>query len=255
MLTPRCSRWCSARNDGRFDVPFTFVGPCDYSLNRAQERWLTVPGWPSSNPSRMGAPGEELAVLQPHMVSGGSRWGFRSEAVMPFVEVPGINGCAIYRPGHAVHFIQARLSWEAAQRQAPEIGQIFAIEDGLITVVLEDGVRHFQNHDLVKVRQAVAEYGRTAAIQTHGILKIGEFAKFCVKVADGEPLDRCRRALDQKELFRRIGETRQDGPDKVEKVIRAMRAEQDEGPEKIEQLLIRRLRRHSTAACRAPTRW
>ncbi|MBC7594781.1 MAG: hypothetical protein H7288_12725 [Kineosporiaceae bacterium] len=101
--------------------------------------------------------------------------------------------CALYTPGHNVHFIQARKSW-----QNPEAGvaaEFLTIEDDVIVVRAESGdVLKFRNHDLKRFARIIHDFGPHVTLRDPGVLRIehtGSGYLFCVKPDVGAPLDRC----------------------------------------------------------------
>ena len=102
--------------------------------------------------------------------------------------------CALYTPGHNVHFIQARLAWD--NPAAYVRSEVLAIADDVIVAVTEHGVVHrFRNHDLERFRRIVRDFGRDVTICDKGILRIdrsgGGGFMFCVAPDDGRRLAPC----------------------------------------------------------------
>jgi hypothetical protein len=96
--------------------------------------------------------------------------------------VPPVRVCGQYRPGHDVHFIQARLSFEGPPGTPTTIRAI----DGDGTVHLTDGTTRW-NHDPDRLRWFVEQLGGAATIRSHGVLTVRNHL-FCVS---GAP-DPCR---------------------------------------------------------------
>ena len=66
--------------------------------------------------------------------------------------------CRSYRPGHHVHWIQAKKSWEPGQ---PEIEVTIVVhDDGRVDLHAEGLDESMWNHDPARLRRAWASYGR-----------------------------------------------------------------------------------------------
>ena len=77
--------------------------------------------------------------------------------------------CGSYLPGHQVHPIQARLA--AAELDDSPTGQVVAIDERGIHVLVGDEIRRYTNHDRDEARQALAEHGPEVRVQErHGLL-------------------------------------------------------------------------------------
>lgn len=106
--------------------------------------------------------------------------------------LPSTHRCALYTPGHRVHFIQARLAWQNPQDDCT--AEFLGIEDDVIVVVTELGeVRRFRNHDLDRLVGVLDLCGPRVLLRRHGVLQTADGGgyMFCVKPDDGEPLDPC----------------------------------------------------------------
>lgn len=109
---------------------------------------------------------------------------------MPFAKVPGAGECKLYRRGHTLHPIQARLAWESDSIS----GCVLSIVDDIVTVASDDGLQEFQHHRIDQIRRAVATIGPSVELRSHGVLSFGTAAIFSVKVNDGVPVGACRLA-------------------------------------------------------------
>lgn len=107
---------------------------------------------------------------------------------MPFAKIPGPGECELYRRGHTLHHIQARLAWETDF----VTGHVLSIDDGIVTVATEDAVLEFQHHQIDQIRRAVDLYGPEVEVRDKGVLSFGIVAIFSVKVHDGSPIGPCR---------------------------------------------------------------
>ena len=97
--------------------------------------------------------------------------------------------CGLYIPGHTVHYIQARLSWEDQDQDVA--GVIESIDGQLIRVRVGGEVREYRNHDLARLTELSAET-RDVKIGPHGVLKCQNHY-VCIAPAD-EPWIACRSA-------------------------------------------------------------
>jgi hypothetical protein len=98
--------------------------------------------------------------------------------------------CDLYVPGHMVHWIQARLSWEHPR----EWGVLEGVQEQVITVRFSDRVARYRNHQ-VEALLDVAEQGSPVLVSTrYGTLGVptdpGSLRVFCVADAD-EPWRAC----------------------------------------------------------------
>ena len=98
--------------------------------------------------------------------------------------------CDLYVPGHMVHWIQARLSWEHPR----EWGVLDAVQGQVITVRFSDRVARYRNHEVAALLD-IAEPGTSVLVsERYGTLEIpmghGTFRCFCIARAD-EPWRQC----------------------------------------------------------------
>lgn len=73
------------------------------------------------------------------------------------------HGCRRYRPGHAVHHIQARKAFEDARRAAP--ATVTAGEGTLILLDTAGEARRYRNHTPSLVADEIERRGRRALLQ------------------------------------------------------------------------------------------
>jgi hypothetical protein len=72
--------------------------------------------------------------------------------------------CESYRPGHAIHWIQARKA--AEDRTGLEQGEVLETEEGWLEVRLDDGThRRYGNHDIPRLEQLLEEHGTRVEVQ------------------------------------------------------------------------------------------
>jgi hypothetical protein len=76
--------------------------------------------------------------------------------------MPG-SRCALSLPGHSVHFIQARHSWEKRRPVVP--GRLVAVDGTLVVVRLGGRERRFRNHEPQTLRAAAEEAGGAVGVQ------------------------------------------------------------------------------------------
>jgi hypothetical protein len=106
---------------------------------------------------------------------------------------PGIE-CALYHPGHRVHWIQVI---GASLPRDPRGGRIVSIAGGIITVDLDGEERRFRNHTTRRLRALVEELGLDVVVdQPRALLKVplpDRGSLKCFSIADaGKPWHRCR---------------------------------------------------------------
>ena len=78
--------------------------------------------------------------------------------------------CALYKPGHRVHFIQAKLGWEG-NRTEYRTGTLFSVEDdGWITVEVDGDVLRFWNHEPERARICFEQAGGHVGLPGHSLL-------------------------------------------------------------------------------------
>ncbi|MCW2829490.1 MAG: hypothetical protein JWP31_182 [Aeromicrobium sp.] len=103
--------------------------------------------------------------------------------------IPDVSGCTLYLPGHSIHWIQARLTWNEPQPHTP-IEIVDVGPDGFV-VAVDEGLSRLQNHDLDRLRAIVAQLGPLGALVGYGALQLGGGHLVCVKSAPDGPLGQC----------------------------------------------------------------
>lgn len=99
--------------------------------------------------------------------------------------VPG-KRCGAFRPGHDIHFIQARLCSEAGPGVPSRVEQVD--DDG--TIHLADGTTLW-NHDPEGVRDLFAVRGAEVFVASHGVLRVpNETGSYMICVSNAP--DPCR---------------------------------------------------------------
>ena len=105
--------------------------------------------------------------------------------------------CVLYTPGHSIHWIQARLTWREPRPRTPV--SIIAIDDGGLLLETPDGTKRFLNHGTRGISEFVEEVGNDGELVGYGVLQLsprsnGATPMICIKLDEGEPLDRCRHS-------------------------------------------------------------
>jgi hypothetical protein len=77
---------------------------------------------------------------------------------------PSLDGskCALYLPGHQVHFVQAAHSSREPRR--PQTGQVTSVSGGYVTVAFPSKVRVYRNHLTRQLRAAVEQGGSEVVV-------------------------------------------------------------------------------------------
>ena len=109
--------------------------------------------------------------------------GDRADSAVERVRRPQPE-CDLYIPGHRVHFIQARLSWEHPR----EWGVLEGVRAQVITVRFPDRVARYRNHE-VEALLDIAEPGSSVLVsERYGTLGAptggGSLGCFCIADAD-----------------------------------------------------------------------
>jgi hypothetical protein len=99
----------------------------------------------------------------------------------------GPGTCALYIPGHKVHFIQARLSQENPEQNVP--GLIESIAGQIVRVRVGEEVRSYRNHDLSRLIELSVDT-REVVLRQRGVLECRSHL-VCIAPAD-EPWTSCR---------------------------------------------------------------
>jgi hypothetical protein len=94
-------------------------------------------------------------------------------SIKPAEAVPGPidhSVCALYKPGHQVHFIQAKLGWEGDPAKYRNGTLLSVQDDGWITVGVEGEVLRFWNHEPERARRCFEESGGRVGLPGHALL-------------------------------------------------------------------------------------
>jgi hypothetical protein len=78
--------------------------------------------------------------------------------------------CALYRPGHQVHFIQAKLSWEGDPLKYRSGSLVSVEDDGWITVEVDGAEVRVWNHEPARARHRIEAAGGLVVLREPHIL-------------------------------------------------------------------------------------
>jgi hypothetical protein len=78
-------------------------------------------------------------------------------------DIGPVRRCALYSPGHTVHFIQARHGWEERRPKVP--GRLVAVDGNLIVVRMAGRERRYRNHEPERLRSAAERAGGEVILQ------------------------------------------------------------------------------------------
>ncbi len=97
--------------------------------------------------------------------------------------------CQLYIPGHSVHFIQAKLSFDEPHRE----GRLAAVDGDLLTVDFGDEIKQYRNCDPDRLLDIVGIGGGVSVCERYSVLRTpsrdGNYL-FCIAGVD-EPWDPC----------------------------------------------------------------
>lgn len=122
------------------------------------------------------------------------------------IEQEPAYSCDSYRPGHDVHWIQARKSWE--EPGLVEEGVVTQVGEGIVTVQIGPEVRRYRNHDTARFERILRRRGMNVIIQERWrLLKVPSpegFYCFCIATSN-DTFDDCTRPERRRGRFRRTG--------------------------------------------------
>jgi hypothetical protein len=78
--------------------------------------------------------------------------------------------CALYKPGHRPHFIQAKLSWQGDPAKYRSGTLVSVDDDGWITVEVDGETVRVWNHDPVRARHLIESSGGRVVLRDPQIL-------------------------------------------------------------------------------------
>jgi hypothetical protein len=98
------------------------------------------------------------------------------------------SACALYTPGHRVHFIQAKRGWEA-DPATYRTGALLSVEDdGWLTAQLEGETVRLWNHEAARLRRIAQPAGLRVALTRYGVLHVPhERGRYCFSVSTDGP--------------------------------------------------------------------
>jgi hypothetical protein len=82
----------------------------------------------------------------------------------------GYASCALYTPGHQVHFIQMRRASETDPANYRNGTLVSVDDDGWITVEVDGEALRFWTHDPARARECFEESGGHVGLREHGVL-------------------------------------------------------------------------------------
>jgi hypothetical protein len=98
------------------------------------------------------------------------------------------SACALYKPGHQVHFIQAKLGWEQDPANRRTGTLISVQDDGWISVDVDGEVLRFWNHAPARARACFQESGGRVGLPGHCLLHAPtETGNYCFCVSTDGP--------------------------------------------------------------------
>ncbi|HVL98225.1 MAG TPA: hypothetical protein VM324_02920 [Egibacteraceae bacterium] len=120
-----------------------------------------------------------------HLPSAGGGLGPGGPAVTGrWVAVAAEARCSVYRPGHRVHYIQARKSRED-HGDGVACAVVELIEPDVVIVGFGKARHRWHNHDLPRLREALADLGPQAHIyERKNLLRLGNRC-FCIAMPGG----------------------------------------------------------------------
>ena len=98
------------------------------------------------------------------------------------------SACALYTPGHRVHFIQAKLGWEPHPASYRSGTLVSVQDDGWITVDVDGEALRFWNHDPEWARSCFAESAGRVGLPGHCMLHAPRpSGRYCLCVSTDGP--------------------------------------------------------------------
>jgi len=78
--------------------------------------------------------------------------------------------CALYTPGHQVHFIQAKLSWQGDPLKYRSGSLVSVDDDGWISVVIDQAEVRIWNHEPARARHRIEAAGGLVVLREPHVL-------------------------------------------------------------------------------------
>ncbi len=105
-----------------------------------------------------------------------------------------LRRCPLYLPGHNVHFIQFRLTWNEPQHDPIPAKLLEVRDDGELTLDVDGELRRYWNHSPDDVARAMTRYDGEFELVGYGVLKVARrfhrvgqgIPVFCVADIDSE---------------------------------------------------------------------
>ena len=96
-----------------------------------------------------------------------------------------LRRCPLYLPGHNVHFIQFRLTWNEPQHDPIPANLLEVRDDGELMLEVDGEVRRYWNHGPDDVARAMTRYNGEFELVGYGVLKV---ARRFHRVGHGMPV-------------------------------------------------------------------
>jgi hypothetical protein len=107
-----------------------------------------------------------------------------SDPIIPDLMPP--SACALYAPGHRVHVIQVKLTWDS--EQSWRAGSLIDVDDGgWITIDVGQRRIRLWNHEPARARACIEAAGGAVVVRGHGVLTTPSEREshYCSCVAEG----------------------------------------------------------------------
>lgn len=97
--------------------------------------------------------------------------------------------CALYKPGHQPHFIQAKLAWQDDPAKYRHGTVVSVLDDGWITVDVDGELLRLWNHEPARARACFKQADGRVGLPGHSLLHAPhrEGRKYCFSVSDDGP--------------------------------------------------------------------
>ena len=112
--------------------------------------------------------------------------------------------CSLYRPGHNIHWIQLRLTWNEPVHDPIPAQLIDVRDDGAFTLVVDGEHRRYWNHEPERMARAMARFDGEFELVGYGVLllarqhrRVGEPSPaFCIVEPDSAQRVPCFDSAD-----------------------------------------------------------
>ncbi|MRK01400.1 hypothetical protein GEV27_07670 [Aeromicrobium sp. S22] len=93
---------------------------------------------------------------------------------------PSTAACGLFRPGHSVHWIQARLTQQDPRPHTTV--EVLGVTGQVITLGTQHGTINVLNHDPARLSTIVDRHGGARVLVGHHVLRLG--GGFLISVSD-----------------------------------------------------------------------